>query len=357
MSFDQRAFMGRALAAAAALLLAGCGKGGGGGSPPQAATEVVMAKPVLAAVEDAVTAVGTTEANERVELKPETSGLLQKIHFVEGQQVKQGDLLFELDSQKEAATVAQAEAEEQLAQANVDRARVLMGTKAISRQELDQLASQVAVKTAIKRVEQERLTDRRVVAPFDGTLGPRLVSPGQYVMVGAPLGTLVDHSRLKVLFRLPERQLALVRVGQAGRVRVSAYPDRVFNGDVDLINPEVDESTRTVEARLVVLNADGALKPGMFARVELVVGTRENALLVPEGALVPSLDQFSVYAVEDGVAKLRPVKIGLRLPGKAEVREGLAADQVIVVSGTQKLVDGMKVAPAKPPAAGPAAAG
>ena len=350
MSRELKANVAGALALGLALLVTGCGQGGSGG-PPDTATEVMIERPSVIALEDAVSAVGTIEANERVELKPEASGLLQRVRFVEGQHVKQGDLLFELDSQKEAATVAQAEAEEQLAQANVDRARILMGTKAISRQELDQLASQVAVKTAVKRLEQERLSDRRVVAPFDGVVGPRLVSPGQYVMAGAPLGTLVDGSRLKVRFRLPERQLGVMRQGQSGRVRVSAYPDRVFNGEVDLINPEVDESTRTVEARLIVPNPDGALKPGMFARVELLVGTREKALVVPEAALVPSLDQFSVYAVEDGRARLRPVRVGLRLPGKAEVLEGLAPDQPIVVSGTQKLVDGMKVAPAKPVAA------
>jgi membrane fusion protein (multidrug efflux system) len=302
-----------------------------------------------------VTAVGTTEANERVDLKPEASGVLEAIHFVEGQHVAKGALLFQLDSRKEIATVAQADAEEKLAQANVGRAQNLLGTRAISRQELDQLESQVAVKTAIKQVEKERLSERRVLAPFEGVVGPRLVSPGQYVMAGTSLGTLVDDSRIKVRFRIPERQLGLVRVDQPGRLRVSAYPDRTFAGRVDLVNPEVDEATRTVEARLIVDNPEESLRPGMFARVELIVGAREQAVVVPEGALVPSLDTFSVYAVEDGIAKLRPVKVGLRLPGKVEIQEGLSADQPIVVSGTQKLVDGMKVVPAKPLAAADAA--
>lgn len=338
---------------AAALFFSGCSKGGAGGPPADFAMEVVIDKPVLAPVEDLLSAVGTVEANERVQLKPETAGLIEGIHFTEGQRVQKGSKLFELGSRKETAAFAQAEAEEKLAQANVARARTLAGTKAISRQELDQLESQIAVKAAARQVEQELLADRAIVAPFDGVLGPRLVSPGQYVTLGAPLATLVDDSQMKVRFRIPERQLSEVKLGQEGRLRVAAFPDRVFNGKVDLINPEVDEATRTVEVRLITPNPDALLKSGMFARVELLTGARPQSVVIPEGALVPSLDQFSVYAVEGGLAKLKPVKLGVRLPGKVEVRDGLSADQPIVVSGTQKLVDGMKVVAAKTTAPSP----
>ena len=109
----------------------------------------------------------------------------------------------------------------------------------------------------------------------------------------------------------------------------------------------MDEATRTAEVRLAVPNPDSLLKPGMFAHVELLVGARPQAVVIPEGALVPSLDQFSVFIVEAGAAKLTPIQLGVRMPGKIEVRGGLSADQEIVVSGTQKLVDGMKVVGAK----------
>jgi membrane fusion protein (multidrug efflux system) len=335
-------------AAALAWVLMGCGKGGGGGPPSDLATEVVIARPSVEPVEETISAVGTVEANERVEVKPETSGLIETVRFVEGQRVQQGETLFELDSRKEAASVAQAEAEEKLARANVSRAQTLMGTKAIAQQEVEQLESQVAVKAALQRLVKERLNERRIVASFDGVLGPRLVSPGQYVTAGTPLVTLVDDSQVKVRFRIPERQLAQVQVGQAGRVAVGAYPARAFVGKVDLINPVVDEATRTAEVRLIVPNEENALRPGMFARVELVVGTHAQAIVIPKSALVPALDRFSVYVVESGRAKLHTVKIGVRLPGKAELREGLSAEQEIVVSGTQKLVDGMKVIGGKP---------
>lgn len=332
----------------AALLLAGCSKGSGGGPPPDMPTEVVIEKPSVMTVEDTLGAVGTVEANERVELKPETSGIIASVNFVEGQRVKRGDNLFEFNSRKEAASVAQAEAEEKLARANVERARTLIGTKAISQQEVDQLESQVAVKAALRQVEKERLIERRVDAPFDGVVGPRLVSPGQYVSAGASLVTLVDYSQVKVQFRIPERQLSLIRPGQTARLRVSAYPDDAFTGKIDLVDPEVDPQTRTVEVRLIVPNPDGLLKPGMFARVELVAGTREGAVVIPESAVIPSLDRYSVYVVQDGVAKLTPITLGIRMPGKVEVREGLSPDQPIVVNGAQKLTDGMKVVGSKP---------
>jgi membrane fusion protein, multidrug efflux system len=329
-------------------ILAGCSQGDAGGPPPEMAVQVVIEQPEVTTVEDTVVAVGTIEANERVELKPEAAGVIESILFTEGRQVRQGEKLFGLASRKEAARVAQAAAEEKLAEANVARARTLIGTRAISQQEVDQLESQVAVKAATRQLEEELLLERSIVAPFDGTLGPRLVSPGQYVNAGTLLATIVDDSKVKVTFRIPERQLALVRQGQQGRLRLGAYNDKSFFGQVDLINPEVDQATRTVEVRLVAPNAEHLLKPGMFARVELVVGSRAKALVIPEGALVPSLENFSVYAVEDGVAKLTPVQLGVRLPGKVEIRDGLSASQPIVVSGTQKLVDGMKVIAAKP---------
>ena len=317
-----------------------------------------MAKPSRETVEDVLTAVGTIEPNERVDLKPKASGAVETIHYVEGQRIVAGAKLMELDARKEAATVAQAQAEEQLARSNVARARTLVGTKAISLQEIDQLESQLAVRTAARELEQERLAERVLLAPISGVLGSRLISPGQYIAAGTSVGMLVDDSQVKVHFRIPERELGRVRPGQEGRLRVAAHGDRVFTGTVDLIDPEIDPSTRTVMVRLLVPNPDALLRSGMFARVELVAGQRENAIIIPEGALVPSLDRFSVFVSEEGRAASRAVKLGVRLPGRVEIVDGLTLETPVVISGTQKLVEGMKVIAAPTPAAvpgGPAA--
>lgn len=337
---------GAALALAlGAWLLAGCGPGGAGGGPPETATEVAVARPIITEVEDTLPAVGTIEADERVVLQPETSGVIESIEFAEGQRVRKGELLFRLRSRKEEAQLAQSRADKELARSNLARARTLAGTKAISQQELDQMESTVAAREAAYELESRRLEERTLAAPFDGVIGPRQVSVGQHVNAGVPLVTLVADARVKVTFRLPERYQSRVRTGMTGRVRVSAHGSENFLGTLDVINPEVDVATRTLQARLVVPNPDGRLRPGMFARVELVLGTRPGALVVAESALVPSLDDFGVFVVDQDRARLRPVKVGVRLPGQVELREGVTAEAEIVVAGTQKLVDGSRIKP------------
>jgi membrane fusion protein (multidrug efflux system) len=239
--------------------------------------------------------------------------------------------------------VAQAQAEEQLARSNLERAQTLAGSRAISQQELDRLASELAVRSAFLRVQEATLAKRRVEAAFDGVVGPRRVSPGQYVDAGTQLGTLVDDATVKIRCAIPERGLARVRLGQEARLRVNAYPDRPFRARVELIHPEVDETTRTGEVRLVADNPEGLLRPGMFARVEIVVDAREDALVIPEEALIASLDAFSVYAVVEGRARLRPVTVGVRMPGRVEVLAGLDPDTEVVLRGIQKVLDGVRV--------------
>lgn len=340
------------IALAAASLIAtstGCSKGDAGGPPPEMAVPVVIEKPVQMAVEDAISAVGTVEANERVDIQPEVPGLIETILFTEGDRVDRDQQLFAMNSRSESAVVNQSKAELKLAQSNLDRARTLINTKAISEQELDQLESQLAVKSAALNAAEQDLSERFIEAPFDGRVGPRRVSPGQYVSAGTSLVTLVDDSTVKVQFRIPERQLALIKPGQRARLTVAAWPNQVFQGIVDLIDPVVEQSTRTVDVRLLVPNEEHQLQPGMFARVAVVVQTRQHSLVVPEAALVPSLETFSMYFVEDGRAHRKPVKLGVRLPGKVEVLEGIAVDSEFVSSGLQMIVDGMKVVPAPDP--------
>lgn len=324
--------------------LVACQKGGGGGPPPDFPMDVTIQKPAVTNVEEILTAVGTVEANERVDLKPEAPGQIEKIGFTEGQRVRKGAVLFEMDRAKEEAALVQAQAEEKLAGANRGRALPLAGTKAISQQEIEQLESLEAVKRANRRAIAESLADRQIVAPFNGVIAARMVSQGQYVAAGTTLATLVDDSVMKVNFRVPEKFLGTLKQGQSGRLRISAFPDQVFTGKVDLINPVVDELTRTVLVRLLVPNEKGLLKPGLFARVELVTDTRQNSTVIPESALIASLDSFAVYVASNGVANLTPVQVGVRLPGKVEILKGISPEDEVVTGGTQKIVkNGMKI--------------
>lgn len=341
---------GLRLAIVVALLAAGCKKGGGGGPPPAPPIAVDTEQVRVAEVTETLSAVGSIQPNEVVSIRPEAEGVIKGIHFTEGQIVEVGAKLFDLDSGKAAAQLARAQADADLARITLERSRTLAGTKAISQQEIDDWKARVAAREAEVALYQEQLKDTVVVAAFRGVVGPRSVSLGQYVTPLSVLGTLVDQSSVKVLYRIAERELPRVSLEQAVQLRVAAYPDRKFTGEVDLIDPVVDETTRMAQLRAVAANTEGLLKAGMFAHVETVVGRRPSAMVVPERAVIASLRGFSVFVVKDGVALLTPVKIGVRQPGQVEILDGLTPGQEIVVGGTQKIVDGAKVAASKAPA-------
>ncbi|MCP5517058.1 MAG: efflux RND transporter periplasmic adaptor subunit [Verrucomicrobiales bacterium] len=339
---DGRTF-GLLVAGLAGLLTVGCGPGGGG-PPPTPPVEVTVAEVQTAPVEDRLSAVGTIQSNEQVTVMPEAAGLVQAIYFTEGQRVEAGAPLFELDDRKEKAQLEQAKVDLDLARQNAERVEQLAGTRAISQQEIDQVRSQVTLKEAVLAFAEKRVAEMRIVAPFAGVLGPRAVSLGQFVTTGEPLVTLTDDSRVKVVYEVPERHLARLQTGQKMELSVAAFPERRFPGAVDLISPQVDAATRTVEVRAVAENPDRVLRPGMFARVETITGARPAAVVIEERAIVPSLEGFAVYVVTNEVARLRGIKLGQRMAGRAEVVQGLQPGQKIVVSGLQKIVDGSAVA-------------
>ncbi len=330
-------------------LLTGCGGGGGGQPPAQPPAPVDTVKVGTAPVEDRLSAVGTIYPNEEVVVMPKASGRVKEIKFDEGQKIERGATLFSLDDATEQALLKQAQAELELARQNLERASKLSGTRAISIQELDRLGSEVALKEAQVHINEERVQDMRLTAPLNGVLGPRKVSAGQYVSVGEPLVTLTDSSKVKISYRLPEGNAAALQAGQRVSLKIAAYGEREFPATVDLINPQVDAATRTVDVRAVAGNEDGALKPGMFARVETITGRRAGAVVIPERAIIPSLSGFAVYVVTNNQVRLTQVELGMRSPGRVEIRKGLTPGQEIVVNGLQKVVDGAAVAPTPAP--------
>jgi membrane fusion protein (multidrug efflux system) len=183
----------------------------------------------------------------------------------------------------------------------------------------------------------------RIVAPFDGVVGIRGVSIGDYVKDGADLVNIEDIGVLKVDFRLPERYLTQVRSGQAVEVTADALPGGRYRGAVEAINPRVDANGRSLEVRARLSNSDGRLRPGMFARVRIIVGERANALLVPEEAIVPLGDDFFVYTVVDGKANRIRVKLGVRRDSQVELLEGVKAGDKVVTAGMRVQRDGQPV--------------
>jgi membrane fusion protein (multidrug efflux system) len=318
--------------------------------------QVVSVPVTREAVEETISLVGTVAANEQVEIRAEAEGFVERILFEEGQRVEAGAPLVALDETSLQAALEEAEAALQLSQQTFERSRELVDAKLISNQEFDQASSRLAADQAAVAGRQRALREARVVAPFGGVIGARRISPGQLVNRTTALTWLVDLDPVKVEFNVPERFLSQVRSGQTLAVSVAAWPNEIFRGPVFFIAPFVDTTTRTVLVKAEIPNPDFRLKPGMFASLDLTLRIRDDAMVIPEAALNQILDAsratIMVVTADETVA-VRPIRLGMRLPGRVEVLEGLDGSERVVVEGLQKLAPGMKVREAPPGSADP----
>jgi membrane fusion protein (multidrug efflux system) len=239
--------------------------------------------------------------------------------------------------------VEQARAEFDLAKSNLQRTEDLASKNFVSSSAQDQAASSLQVAEAKLKLAQARLAKMRIVAPFDGVVGIRTVSIGDYVKDGADLVNVEDIRTLKADFRLPERYFVQLKAGLPVEVSADALPGSRYVGSIDAINPRVDASGRSLEVRARLDNTDGRLRPGMFARVRVLLGDRPNALMVPEEAVVPLGDDFFVYTVADGKAKRARVKLGVRREAQVELLEGVSAGEQVVTAGIRVQRDGQPV--------------
>lgn len=326
-----------------------------GGGPPAGVAVPVLAEPVsVERVAEEVTAIGTLRANESVDLRPEVAGRVAEIAFAEGTVVTAGTVLVRLDDSIPRAELAQAEAELDLAQATARRAQDLYARGAGSAASRDQAVAALRTATAAVELARARVEKYRLVAPFDGMVGLRHVSPGAFVDVGTGIVNLVSIDPIKLDFRVPEVFLARVREGQRITVEVDAFPGRSFAGQIIAIEPAIDPAGRSIAIRASLPNRDGILRPGLFARVTLTLREEPEAVMVPEAAIVPFGGRLLVMKVVDGKAQPQPVTLGLRRQGKVQVSQGLAPGDVVVTAGQMKLQPGAAVA-VLPPEAAPAA--
>jgi membrane fusion protein (multidrug efflux system) len=353
--------------------LAGCGKkeeqsaaapppaakpaAGAAGAAPAGAPAKPSGLPVkavqvkLGEVESEVNAVGTLLAEESVIIRPELDGRVVQIHFAEGQKVARGQKLVTLDPAEYKAQLAQAEAQWRTDQQRYERSKELLQQKFISQEALDVAKNNVDRADALRVEAQVRLSKAIITAPFPGTVGLRLISPGAYVKKGDDIVRLENLESIKLDFRIPELYAGQVKAGQTVAARLDVYPKEEFKGKIYAIEPVVDEKTRTVLLRARVPNQGLKLKPGMFARVAVTLDRRANAMLVPEPAIWPQGQDSFVYKVEDGTAHLTKVQLGVRRPGEVEILSGLGPKDVVVTEGQIKLKDGapVMVLPSQPP--------
>ena len=207
----------------------------------------------------------------------------------------------------------------------------------------DEARSGLDIGTASLELARARLARTRISAPFDGIAGLRQVSIGDYISAGQDVVNLEDIDPIKVDFRVAEKFLSAVRTGQTIQVRVDAYPGRSFDGEVYAIDPRIDAEGRSIVIRARLANDDLLLRPGLFARVVLVLKTRPQAVTVPEQAIQPRGGEQYVFTIIDGKVKQTRVTIGNRSEGRVEIVDGLADDAVVVTAGHLKIQDGAAV--------------
>lgn len=317
---------------------AGAAPAAGGFAIPVEAAKVVASPLTLS-----IPTVGTLRSNESVTLSPEISGRIAELHVGEGEAVEAGATIAVLDQSVDKAELAQAQAALELSRANFKRAEELLAKNAGTARSRDEAVAALRNDEASVALARARLEKTVLTAPFDGVLGLRQVSVGQYLDPGTPIVNLEDIDPLKVDFRVPEIYFSVVKVGQPIEILLDAFPDDSFVGTVYAIDPQIDVNGRAIVIRASVPNTDGKLRPGLFARVNLIYESRANVLFVPEQALVPQGEAQSVFKVVDGKATLTPVKIGTRVGATVEIREGLAEGELVVTAGQIKLQDGVPV--------------
>jgi membrane fusion protein, multidrug efflux system len=287
-------------------------------------------------------ALGNARANESVDVSSKTSNVVTAIRFRDGERVKRGQVLVQLDDAQVRADVAAAEAAVTESESQYNRSRELLSTQALSKSSFEQLEATLKSNRAKLAAANARLEDTVIRAPFSGRVGLRRVSVGTLISPGSVITTLDDTSVIKLDFSVPENFLASLREGLTVRATAPAFPGRSFAGKVASIDSRVDQATRSVTVRALLANEDGALKPGMFLNVALANDERE-ALVIPEEALTPEAERQFVFVVADGKAERREVRIGGRRPGSVEILAGLAAGEQVVIEGTQKVRDGSRV--------------
>jgi membrane fusion protein (multidrug efflux system) len=290
---------------------------------------------------------GTISPYVQATLKSKVGGEVEELRLREGQDVRAGEVIARVDTRnlqaqydREMAAVEKARADLELARLNRDKNRTLLEQKFISQNTFEQTESAYAgslasfkLAEAQARVAQINLEDAVIRAPFSGTIAKRMVQPGEKVAPDSPIVTLVDLKQMVLEAAVPSAEIPAVRVGQKAHFRVMGFGDRMFEGEVQRINPVTADNSRAITIYIAVPNPDSALKGGMFAQGELQLSATEPVLAVPHGAVREQAGASYVYVLRDEKIVRTPVQVGPRSEGEAfvEVRDGLSAgDQVIV---------------------------
>lgn len=286
--------------------------------------------------EDKLSLTGSLEPNEQVEIRSEIPGVVRDIRFSEGGTVTKGQVLFRVDDTELRARLAQAKSAEGLAKENARRAKLLLEKEAISREEFDVANADLLSARAETQLINAQLSKTVVRAPFSGRIGLRYISTGTYVTPETNIARLVNTSKLKLTFSIPEKYATQMKTGSEMSFSVAGSQDR-YSAKIYAIEPEVETTTRTLKMRAIAENGTGKLIPGTFANVDLPLARIEDALLVPSEALIPIQNGKKVFVSRDGKAMEVVVETGSRTDKDVLIVSGLKAGDTLLTTGVMSL--------------------
>jgi len=315
--------------------------GAGGAGRAGAVTSVHVAVLKSEQLADKISSVGTILPNERIDVRAESSGRVREIHFKEGGRVRKGDLLVKIDDRELAAQLARAQSELAIAKKENERQSDLYSQKVSSQREYDTAANNLGVAQAQFDLISVQITKTSIRAPFDGVVGLRNVSEGEFITSADLITTLLEDHPVKIDFTVPERYASNVKKGDVVHFQVEGST-RVFDAVVYALESIIDPQTRSLGVRATSPNTDGALVPGAFAEVQVLMPER-TSVTVPSFALVPELRGQRVYLYHGGKADAVSVKTGLRTEDRVEITGGVAAGDTLITSGILQLKPGAPV--------------
>jgi membrane fusion protein (multidrug efflux system) len=317
--------------------------------PPETVSSAVVKEETW---QNTLSAIGSVVAVQGVTVTPEVPGMVREITFESGALVNQGDVLVQLDADSEKAQLRSIEAQLDLARLNLDRAGNLLKDRMVSQAEYDTAEAAMKQATANAETIKTTIAKKTIRAPFAGKLGIRQINLGQYLEAGKAIVVLQSLKPVFGDFSLPQQELAKLKTGMKARLSTDVYPGKVFEGSLTAINPGVDPSTRNVGLQATFENPEQLLRPGMFARLEVLLPESEKVLVIPATSIISAPFGDSVYVIEpntgtNGASGLKVrqqfVRTGRPRGDFISVVTGLKAGETVARSGVFKLRNGMSV--------------
>lgn len=309
--------------------------------PPQA---VVLTTVTESQVNPCITGIGTFTAYNDVVLKAEIPGRIEVVCFQEGARTKENEVLFKLHSKEQEAEVQKAEASLQLSKNTLRRKKELNKRGFVSPQDLETVEANVKSHEAGVALAKEELAKTQILAPFEGILSVRKVCKGSYVIEGDDLVRIQDLTPIRLTFQVPQKEIPNIKVGDMVTSTTDVYPDKMFEGKIEAIEPSVNEKTRSVTVFATFSNDEEKLIPGLYGRAEIKTALKSStSIFIPEQALVVRPDGIYVYKKVGNKVALTKVTLGTRTSDQAEVLSGLQKGDEIVLEGQDKIHDGSAI--------------